>query len=97
MLDRRQPDYWADVRERKVALDVHFRSGFISESAYLLSLQIWRYTKAEQQQELAFRRMEIEDGMAARGGLRPVRDAGRYVDSRRLVARHQEPEKEGLR
>jgi hypothetical protein len=83
MLDRRQPDYWSDVRDRKAALDEHFRRGAIGESTYLLSLQIWRYTAVEQKQELAFRRMEIEDGLAARRSAGVVRFPGRFVDSRR--------------
>lgn len=81
--DRRDPEYWYYVRDKKIVVDEAFRKGLLGESAYLLSLRIWGYTAAEQRQELEFRRMEMGHGVASDRGLHLVRDAGRFVDSRR--------------
>lgn len=63
MLDRRDPDYWRDLADRKQLRDAEFLAGKIGESTYLLSLNILGFDARGQAQELVDRRTEMKRAM----------------------------------
>lgn len=59
MIDRRMPDAWADLRDRKAQWDQQFRSRQIGEPTYRLTLEIHGFTPAQIKDELRDRLNEM--------------------------------------
>lgn len=59
--DRRDPDFWRDLADRKLCRDEEFAAGKISETVYLVSLSHYGYTPRAAQIELFLLRASIAD------------------------------------
>lgn len=59
MIDRRMPDAWEDLRDRKAEWDKHFRTGFFTLATYRLTLAINGFTEAQIKDELRDRLREM--------------------------------------
>jgi len=53
MLDRRDPEFWRDLADRKIQRDSEYLAGKIGRPTYLRSLMIYGFTKREAETELS--------------------------------------------
>lgn len=53
MLDRRDPDWWRECRERKELRDEEYRTGKIGGPTYIVSLMQLGFTNRAAKEELA--------------------------------------------